>query len=244
MGVLSAQDYSNRRIAIRSSWGRYEHIKSGQVLLRFLIGYVGNEPEDKLDLIRNERRLNSDIEMLEVGATGRKLGPMLVTFAWLQHSTSTSPYREAAYVSKLDDDCYINVPELVSQLRLLAHIPKVYYGIFFFSTWQHLAYHHHASSYTPGQLHRDSGACIRSGNCSHPFPFAAAPAQILSTDLATAIATSPMAKEYTINSLSVLQDPKVNASRAFATEDAWIGYAIHDLLPRSFGGITIASIDR
>ena len=245
LGVLSAQDYLERRMGIRQSWGRYEQIKSGEVLLRFVIGFTGAEPASVAARARSEHQKYSDIQMLPVRITGRKLGPMHTTFAWLQHSTTNLPYSAAAYVAKLDDDCFINLPELSRHLVALKHLPKVYYGIFYYSTWEHRAYSHKASGYTTGSLRSGhAGECMRSGACSGAFPFAAAPAQILSTDLASALATSPQAINYTDSSLAILNDPRLNTSKAFATEDAWIGYAIHDLLPSSFSGVTLAMLDR
>ena len=110
LGVLSAQDYLERRMGIRQSWGRYEQIASGEVLLRFVVGFTGTEPLATVARARKEHEMYSDLQMLSVSITGRKLGPMLTTFAWLQHSTANLPYSAAAYVAKLDDDCYINIP--------------------------------------------------------------------------------------------------------------------------------------
>ena len=61
-------------------------------------------------------------------------------------------------------------------------------------------------------------------------------------DLARALAGSERARAYTQGSRDILQDPKRN--RTFATEDSFLGYAIHDLLPEDFKGITLAKIDR
>jgi len=244
LGVLSAQSNLPRRLGIRQSWGRYEDVQSGRVLLRFVIGVTGDEVGSTIEALRVEAAENPDVQLLNVRITGRKLGPMHTTFAWLQHSTSTLPCSSAAYVAKLDDDCYINVPELVQHLTLLQHLPMVYYGIFYYSTWLHTGYRHFASGYDPRALKWQGGECMRSGNCSSPFPFAAAPAQVLSIDLAAAIAASPLAYDYTTSSLDILSDPKQNASSTFASEDVWIGYAIHDLLPSSVGGVTVASLHR
>ena len=50
---------------------------------------------------------------------------------------------------------------------------------------------------------RLAGECMHSKACSGAFPFAAAPAQVLSNDLASAIATSPKAINYTESVLHI-----------------------------------------
>lgn len=99
-----------------------------------------------------------------------------------------------------------------------------------------------ASGYGIGTVAKSNRACLTNGNCSAPYVFAAAPAQIISLDLARVLASSPAAIEYTTKSREILNDPV--RSRTFASEDSWLGFALSDLLPANFTGITLADIER
>eukprot|EP00908_Phaeocystis_cordata_P025433 Transcript_7881.p1 GENE.Transcript_7881~~Transcript_7881.p1 ORF type:complete len:381 (-),score=38.81 Transcript_7881:45-1187(-) len=240
LGVLSAADYQCRRAAIRNSWVQYPEVDSGEVLVRFLSA-VGPDPPAKLVV---ESKQFGDVVMLQTNVTSRNIGPMLTVYRWLQYASVELPYSRAHYVAKLDDDGFVHVPEMVAHLRLLRDMgkPFVYYGIFYYTAWQ--VYNHRVgvSAYTIGQARHANGRCTREGNCSQAFGFAAAPAQIIGLDLATALAASPRAMTYTQGSRAILDDPKKN--KTFATEDSFLGYAIHDLLPEGFTGVTLAKIDR
>lgn len=124
------------------------------------------------------------------------------------------PYRDAAFLAKLDDDSFINVPELVAHLKLLRHRPMVLYGIFYYASWDLADYSVAVAGYSAHV--RLPVKC----NCSKAFPFAAAPAQVLSTDLATALASSLVVQEYV---QAPFVNPLRNFSRKAAAEDAFIG---------------------
>lgn len=240
LGVLSAAAYDCRRAAIRNSWVKYPEVDSGEVLVRFLSA-VGPEPPAKLVA---EHGQFGDIVMLQTNVTSRNIGPMLTVYRWLQFAAVEPPYSRAHYVAKLDDDGFVNVPELAVHLRLLRNMGKtfVYYGIFYYTTWQMHRHKVGASAYDSATARRQNSKCIAEKTCSGVFGFAAAPAQIIGQDLARALANSPKAMAYTQGSRAILDDPV--KSKTFATEDSFLGYAIHDLLPEDFKGITLAQIDR
>lgn len=238
LGVLSAATYACRRESIRSSWGVYPEVTSGEVLLRFLSA-IAPAPSAALEA---EQREYGDIVMLQTNVTSRNVGPMLTVFRWLWYATTTPPYSKASYVAKLDDDGTVWVPEMVRHLRLLRNKPNVYYGIYYWSSWNLYNYRVAASGYTPQSVSKGAGACMRTQNCSSPFPFAAAPIQLISSDLASALAASPRAIAYTEAGREVLTHPR--RMRTFAAEDTFLGFALHDLLPEGFTGITTARIDR
>ena len=240
LGVLSAAAYDCRRTAIRNSWAQYPEVDSGEVLVRFLSA-VGPQPPAKLVA---EHEKFGDIVMLPTNVTTRHIGPMLTVYRWLQFAAVEPPYSRAHYVAKLDDDGFVHVPELAAHLRLLRDMGKVfvYYGIFYYTTWQMYKHKVGASTYDPKTAERQNSKCMAAKTCSGVFGFAAAPAQIIGLDLARALADSPKAMAYTQGSRAILDDPV--ASKTFATEDSFLGYAIHDLLPDDFKGVTIAKIDR
>ena len=240
LGVLSAAVYDCRRAAIRNSWVKYPEVDSGEVLVRFLTA-VGPLLPAKLVA---EHAHFGDIVMLQTNVTSRNIGPMLTVYRWLQFAAVEPPYSRAHYVAKLDDDGFVHVPELASHLRLLRDMGKtfVYYGIFYYTTWRMHTHQVGASTYDWNGARKANSKCIADKNCSGVFGFAAAPAQILGLDLATALATSPRAMAYTHGSRAILDDPV--KSKTFATEDSFLGYAIHDLLPDDFTGVTLARIDR
>ena len=240
LGVLSAAAYDCRRAAIRNSWVKYPEVDSGEVLVRFLSA-VGPEPPAKLVA---EHEQFGDIVMLQTNVTSRNIGPMLTVYRWLQFAAVEPPYSRAQYVAKLDDDGFVHVPELASHLRLLRDMGKtfVYYGIFYYTTWQMHRHKVGASTYDHRGASRANSKCIADKTCSGVFGFAAAPAQIIGLDLAQALAISPRAMAYTHGSRDILNDSK--KSKTFATEDSFLGYAIRDLLPDGFKGITLARIDR
>ena len=238
IGVLSAAAYACRRLAIRSTWGNYPEVLGGEVLLRFITS-IAPAPSEAL---LAEQSKHVDIVMLQTNVTSRNIGPMLTVFGWLQHAATTPPYSRASFVAKLDDDGFVWVPEMARHLRLMRAKPYVYYGIFYWTVWQYGKYRTGGSSYTSQQVTSGNQQCIKSGNCSSAFPFAAAPVQIVSLDLARVLGSSSRAVAYTESSRAILEDEV--KSKTFATEDAFLGFALNDLLPADFGGITLAMIDR
>ena len=165
--------------------------------------------------------------MVKTNRTNRRWGPFFTTVRWLQIAATVHPYRNAAYAAKLDDDCFINVPELTVHLQLLRDRPMVYYGVFYYAQWDKSGYSVAAAGYSM-RVKRRQGAC----NCSKPYPFAAAPAQILSADLTAAIATSPMVNEYIKAAGNLLADPQQgNRSSEPAAEDSFIGVSFFCLSP-------------
>ena len=242
LGILSAEPYACRRDAIRSSWGQFPEATGGEVLVRFPTA-LKSAP---LAATLAEQATHGDLVFLQTNVTNRQVGPVLTMLAWIRHAVSTPPYSRASYVAKLDDDGFVGLPELARQLRRLRPFPNVFYGMFFYSTWYYDWFNARSgrgvgeSTYTLSEAIGKNRKCISAGKCSHAFPFPGAPLQVVGLDLAQGLATSPKVETYA----SHLRNTSEMNTKNYASEDSWLGFALTELLPAGFAGMTLASIDR
>lgn len=242
LGVLSAEPYACRRDTIRASWGQFPEATGGEVLVRFPTAIRGAP----LAATLAEQAKFGDLVLLYTNVTTRQVGPVLTMLAWIRHAVSTAPYSRASYVAKLDDDGFVGVPELARQLRRLRPFPNVYYGIFFYSTWYYDWFQARSgrgvgtSTYTATDARKKNMKCIVDRSCSREFPFPGAPLQAVGLDLARALATSPKVETYA----NYLRNTSTMKTTNYATEDSWLGFALSELLPEGFAGITLAQVDR
>ena len=105
LGILSAAPYKDRRAVIRRTWlsGDFSETTSGLVVARFVVAvmlYLQNGAE----MVIAEQSHHHDLIILPSNYSGRTWSPLLSTFRWFSMATTEMPYREAAFVAKLDDD--------------------------------------------------------------------------------------------------------------------------------------------
>ncbi|XP_004846879.1 beta-1,3-galactosyltransferase 4 [Heterocephalus glaber] len=107
--VCTAPDNRNQRDAIRATWGGLRQARGRRVRTLFMLGEPpGSSPED----LARESAAQGDIVQAAFQDTYRNL--TLKTLVGLNWASTHCP--KARYVLKTDDDVYVNVPELVSEL--------------------------------------------------------------------------------------------------------------------------------
>ncbi|XP_004624302.1 beta-1,3-galactosyltransferase 4 [Octodon degus] len=112
--VCTAPGHRNRRDAIRATWGGQRQARGLRVQTLFLLGEPqGQHPAGGTqgDLAR-ESAAQGDVVQAAFRDAYRNL--TLKTLVGLEWASTHCP--EARYVLKTDDDVYVNVPELVSEL--------------------------------------------------------------------------------------------------------------------------------
>ena len=244
IGVFSAAPYTHRRELIRSTWLHHHH--DDDVIVRFVIAVNATAQPER----EQEAADNNDLLLLPTNITSRDYGPYLLMVAWLHHATTQEPFRQCEFIAKLDDDGYIYLPEYVHQLHAIRsrELKYVYMGPFMWSGWDIVGRHHVASSLnalnTKNSLRRNTYCKGNTSLCAGPYIFAAAPFQCVGSDLARALDTSERAAASIASYRDAIKSqtaPKRNP----VMEDAWLGYALHALLPQHTPvRITIVGLNR
>ena len=258
VGVFSAMPYRERRDAIRATWFRYA-ADTPVIITRFVVGTNASTHA----ALAPEAERHRDIVRVMTNVTTRDWGPYLLMWHWL--SAAAKRWRKVPFIAKCDDDGYIVLPELASHLALVhaRRLRNVYYSTFMWTSW-HIDNFSHVLSATnalsaknhwhtkAGQAHcgtkeyRDDGT---SGShvCDGPFPYGTAPLQLVGRDLALKIVNSEPAVASMRRSLALMADGRRNGTRKpgqAAFEDAWLGFAVHSLLPASAVNVTLVGLHR
>lgn len=254
MGILSAEPHVDRRNAIRSTWLRFpEVISAHSVLALFLVAVdtFGGAVHDGCirgcnvgGALSKEQNRHGDTMVLATGMLQRGFGPLVSLYRFLRLATSMQPYSQAAFLARLDDDCFVRIPELLHHLYLISglHMRYVLYGVRYYTSWNQSGDTWDGAGNTIEQAWKSKAQSVSLG----PYAHAGAPMQLLSRDLALAISASENAREYVERAYRVCaaradcvvhntSDPRY-ASKAtptvkFASEDTWLGYALVELLP-------------
>ena len=100
IGVISAPEYTKRRLGLRASWMRWPNVGSSRaVAVRFVVR-TGEAPPLLQAALEHEERLYPD-DILRIAVRwneSRLRGPVLSVAAWLKHATVM--YRGARFIAK------------------------------------------------------------------------------------------------------------------------------------------------
>jgi len=184
LGVVSNQRTPATRDWIRQTY-LAEAAKLDGVVLRFVIGRLGLNPDDR-KRIRAERKRHGDVEMIDASdfaEAGGIFSCIDKLFAWWPHAVRTWP--NAAFYAKADDDSLVDVPRLLAMLRRAAPLQNVYagyvqYDSFVTDEWKHCGWG--ANPIAAAHAHR--GGCPGGGRAEGPFPFVVGAMTAMGADLA------------------------------------------------------------
>ena len=202
-GVVSAPEYLERRQGSRCSWLKWPSI-GHSIVVRFVIRALHAPPAVER-LLSLEQAAHGDVFRVSVPWNETRLrGPVLSVAAWLSHATVE--FAHARFIAKLDDDAYINVPELErllwEVLRVSPSPERIYLGPMSWFHWYPRIFERSGFgwSYTMawmlGQNCRNVTAAEERcrwqgcGGCVGPFPFASGYLAVLSTPLAVDVVGS------------------------------------------------------
>ncbi|KAG8372828.1 hypothetical protein BUALT_Bualt12G0107600 [Buddleja alternifolia] len=110
IGVFSAGNNFERRMALRRTWMQYDAIRSGDVAVRFFIGLHKNK--DVNFKLWREAQTYGDIQLM----------PFVDYYSLLTHKTIAicimgTKILPAKYVMKMDDDAFVRINEVLSSLE-------------------------------------------------------------------------------------------------------------------------------
>lgn len=110
VGIFSTGNNFERRMALRRSWMQYKAVRSGNVAVRFIIGFHKNS-EVNLDLWK-EAEAYGDIQLMPFVDYYSLIS--LKTIAICILGTKILP---AKYIMKTDDDAFVRIDEVLSSLK-------------------------------------------------------------------------------------------------------------------------------
>eukprot|EP00966_Prymnesium_polylepis_P302120 6980031-Prymnesium_polylepis.1 len=126
LGVLSALPSADRRAALRSSWASAEALCESRVLLRFVLAQSSSDASGALAA---EQQTYRDLFFLQDYLPHVADGDMYATkaFGWLHVALRMTT---AHYIALADDDAYVNIAMVTSDLRLAQDrgLSRVAYG--------------------------------------------------------------------------------------------------------------------
>ncbi|ONK78786.1 uncharacterized protein A4U43_C02F22420 [Asparagus officinalis] len=126
VGISSAANNFDRRMALRRSWMQYEAVRSGDVAVRFLTGLHKNK-QVNLE-VWEEAQIYGDIQLMPFVDYYSLI--TLKTVAVCILGTKVIP---AKYIMKTDDDAFVRIDEVLSSLKKSA--PKgLLYGLIAFES--------------------------------------------------------------------------------------------------------------
>ncbi|XP_068660470.1 hydroxyproline O-galactosyltransferase GALT3 isoform X2 [Aristolochia californica] len=127
VGIFSTGNNFERRMAVRRSWMQYKAVRSGDVVVRFFIGFHKNKQVNS-ELWR-EAQIYGDIQLMPFVDYYALI--TLKTIAICIFGTKVIP---AKYIMKTDDDAFVRVDEVLSNLRE-KNIPNgLLYGLISFDS--------------------------------------------------------------------------------------------------------------
>ncbi|KAK7501947.1 hypothetical protein BaRGS_00006699 [Batillaria attramentaria] len=117
--VVSKPENTQLRLAIRRTWGRDLNAERSEVVLRFFVG----QDDSWDDIVEREQALHGDVMKTDFVDTYVNLSyKVLASISW-----AVGTFTTAAYVMKVDDDTYVNLPYLLHELR--HDVMKGQYGV-------------------------------------------------------------------------------------------------------------------
>jgi len=233
IGVISAPQFLERRLALRSSWMLSPNVGPSRVVeVRFVVR-MEEAPAALAEALRAENdTFSGDVLGVSVAWNASRVkGPLLSLAAWLRFAARR--LRHIQFIAKADDDLYIHTRDLEHLLRSLhaaAPAPsRLYLGSMSWFHWLPAIFERSGwggtffQSWTAGERCRN-----RTAACLGPFPFAAGFLIVLSRGLAGELASSEtMADD--VRRLKAARGLQQNDGRRAwkVLEDIWLGSLLY-----------------
>ena len=250
VGVVTAPEFTQRRMALRGSWLRWPNVGPGRaVVVRFVLRSSG-APMWLDERMREEQRAYGDLLRVEVQWNETRLkGPTLSLAKWLDHAVVT--YSSAHFIAKMDDDAYCHVPRLEALLRTTLHqiarTDRVYMGSLSWFNWFPRVFERSGYGWGYTMAYRNGLYCKNltlaearcggrgCGQCVGPFPFVSGYLVILSAALALELQQSPTMADDVTRLHAAPQTALVSRTgepQIKVMEDIWLGSVLerHQLL--------------
>ncbi|GAB4819239.1 hypothetical protein N2152v2_006285 [Parachlorella kessleri] len=112
IGILSGRGYRHRRLAVREAWATRAQMP-GLVVSKFILSEDERTPQ-----VQKELEMYHDIVFVKEKTNYKSI--LYKTFYVLEYGVK---HYDVKFILKTDDDAFINVQPLISQLRLLCETP-------------------------------------------------------------------------------------------------------------------------
>lgn len=123
--VLTAPNGTDRRDAMRKTWLSNLESLDSPVIVKFIIG-IRELSQETMKNLEEENSLYNDILFLPELKDAYKELPskVLQTFEWIDQHVNSS------YILKVDDDSFVRLDVLISELKSTHSIKRFYWGFF------------------------------------------------------------------------------------------------------------------
>ncbi|KAL3909404.1 MAG: hypothetical protein SGPRY_009441 [Prymnesium sp.] len=188
IGVMSSTLSLDRRQAIRATWMSWEG--GGNTFLAcFVLGSVGVSKMQQKEM--GSREANDLVWLEKV----RDAGVLSIHKVW-EWWRLAARWPHVSFVAKTDDDSFLNIPVLLTDLCHLTCIPRLVYGGIAYSGYNPCTYQACGWSWQDQREYKRRHCADRGFYPAAPFPLGAL--QILSHDVVSLIANSPEIEEFAI----------------------------------------------
>ena len=233
-----------RRDAIRASWKRWAAQERG-VTVCFVIGRRGLSPRQQAD-VELETKQHDDLLLLDVrdgSASFPAAAKMLAWWRWAASrllpppSASGTPRPARGFAVKTEEDVFIHLPHLHSELLRLRCHPLLFSGQLAYSGYNPVRLSGCGWSWTADDRNYRLYGCWRSGH-HPPVPFVNGQLEVLSAALAHLLATSAEAAAF-VERASERETSGAGTERGTEGEDVILGW----IASRLQGNVTYVGLD-
>lgn len=214
LGVVTAPRNRMRRDAIRGSWSKWPGRAS---LVCFAVGVGGLAPALRTGLNAEQAEFGDLVMLPEVSDVCH--ASIAKAHAWWRFAASTG----VPYVGRVDDDTFVHVPNLESDLESLYCHPQLVYGVSAFVGYNPTTFRKCGYSWSGNRAWRKYG-CGATG-AHEAAPFVSGMLQVLSRGLAHTVASSEEVRAFVARASAVID--MVTWDK---TEDVVLGYWLVQLL--------------
>ena len=239
IGVVTAPQFTERRMGLRESWFRWPNVGSGRaVVVKFVIRSA-SAPQWLDSQLLEEQQVYGDLLRVAVQWNETRLkGPALSFGKWLDHAVIA--YASSRFIAKMDDDAYCHAPRLEALLHAtvaqVSRSDRVYMGSVSWFNWFPRVFERSGYGWGYSMAHKNGLYCKNltlatarcgghgCGTCVGPFPFVSGYLVILSASLAielqqsTVMADDVRRLHVATSLVSRNGDPQVKVM-----EDIWLG---------------------
>ena len=233
IGVISAPQFLERRLALRSSWMLSPNVGASRVVeVRFVVR-MEEAPAALAEALRAENdTFSGDVLGVSVAWNASRVkGPLLSLAAWLRFAARRLGHIQ--FIAKADDDLYIHTRDLEHLLRSLhaaAPAPsRLYLGSMSWFHWLPAIFERSGWGGTFFQSWAAGERCRnRTAACLGPFPFAAGFLIVLSRGLAGELASSETMADDVRRLKAARGLQQSDGRRAWKVlEDIWLGSLLY-----------------
>lgn len=123
--ILTAPNSRERRDAIRTTWLKLPFPKGSNFVHKFAVGSYELRKEQAVKLADEQEKFGDLLFLTDLKDSYQNLTlKVLKSFTWIKHNV------DAKFILKVDDDSFVRLGNLVSDLELKEKYGRIYWGFF------------------------------------------------------------------------------------------------------------------